>query len=197
MSVGVRPLIEVFEDMPDSRQRQGQRHPLPAILALACAATLCGYRSYGAMAQWGRNYSHDLAVALGFAQGRTPCAATFYNVFKGVDCAALEAVLGQWAQSVVAVAQVGQTGLPALAMDGKSLRGSRGQGASEAHLLSVVSHVLGLTVLQMAVGDKTNEITAAQEVLKQLVLEGQVVTVDALLTQREIAQQIVQKGGTT
>ena len=196
MSVGVRPLIEVFGDIPDSRQRQGQRHPLPAILALACAATLCGYRSYGAMAQWGRNYGHDLAVALGFAQGRTPCAATFYNVFKGVDCAALEAVLGQWAHSVVAAA-AGQAGLAALAMDGKSLRGSRGQGASEAHLLSVVSHVLGLTVLQMAVGDKTNEIRAAQEVLKQLVLEGHVVTVDALLTQREIAQQIVQKGGTT
>jgi hypothetical protein len=82
-------------------------------------------------------------------------------------------------------------------MDGKSLRGSARQGALDTHLLSVVSHHLGLTVHQQAVSDKSNEIPAAQEVVRALVLEGRVLTVDALLTQRELAAQIVKKGGTT
>ena len=85
----------------------------------------------------------------------------------------------------------------ALALDGKTLCGSRSQGACDVHLLSAVSHGLGLTLSQQAVCDKTNEITAAQTVLASLVLEGRVVTMDALLTQRAIAETIVTKGGTS
>ncbi len=80
-------------------------------------------------------------------------------------------------------------------MDGKTLRSSAKQGASGAHLLSAVAPVLGLTLHQKAVPHKTNEIGAIQEVLQALVLEGRVVTVDALLTQRDVARTIVEKGG--
>jgi DDE_Tnp_1-associated len=107
---------------------------------MACAALLCGYRSCGAMAQWGRNYGAELAQALGFKNGKTPCTATFYNVFKGLDRAALEAVLGQWAQGVLqATESAAPSAAPrALAIDGKTLRGSARAGAHEAHLLSSV-----------------------------------------------------------
>jgi DDE_Tnp_1-associated len=206
VSVECRPLIEVLAQVPDFRQASGKRHALPALLALACAGLLCGYRSYGAMAEWGRNYGAELAQALGFNTGKTPCAATFYNVFKGLDRAALEDVLGQWAHSVlqtmqtwgqVPAATTAATTAAAMALDGKTLRGSARAGAPEAHLLSVVSHQLGLTLLQVAVEKKTNEIGAVQEVLHKLILEGHILTVDALLTQREVAQTIVTKGGTT
>jgi hypothetical protein len=69
-------LIDVFSEIPDFRQPKGKRHPLKAVLALAAAAMLCGYRSYSAMADWGRNYGHDLARALGFTHKKTPCAST-------------------------------------------------------------------------------------------------------------------------
>jgi predicted transposase YbfD/YdcC len=63
------------------------------------------------------------------------------------------------------------------------------------HLLSALSHRLGLTVWQQAVADKTNEIPVMEEVLHGLLLEGRVITVDALLTQRAIAQTLVEGGG--
>jgi predicted transposase YbfD/YdcC len=82
-----------------------------------------------------------------------------------------------------------------MAIDGKTLRGSRKPGAPAAHLLSVLSHRLGLTLWPQAVADKTNEIPVLEDVLHKLVLEGRVITVDALLTQRAIAQHIVADGG--
>src|SRR4029453_7217483 len=72
---------------------------------------------------------------------------------------------------------------------------SHKQGAPGAHLLSALSHHLGLTLAQQAVDDKTNEITQVETVLRQLVLKDRVVTMDALLTQRHVAQTIVDTGG--
>ena len=84
-----------------------------------------------------------------------------------------------------------------MAIDGKTLRGSQKQGAPGAHLLSALAHRLGLTLAQHAVADKTNEIPVVLELLRHVVLEGRGMTMDALLTQRQIAQQIVDAGGTT
>ena len=193
MNKRVRPLIEVLAEVPDFRRAEGKRHPLPAILALVCAATLCGYRSYAAMAEWGHHYGTELAQALGFKNGKTPCVGTLHTVLSRLDHQALEKALGQWAQEVLAANGAGT----ALAIDGKTLRGSARQGAPGTHLLAALSPALGLTLCQQAVADKSNEIAAVQQVLQSLVLEGRVVTVDALLTQREVAQTIVAKKGTT
>jgi hypothetical protein len=59
-----RPLIEVLAEVPDFRSNRGKRHPLVAILALACRAMRCGYRSYTAIAEWGRHYGAHLVHAL-------------------------------------------------------------------------------------------------------------------------------------
>jgi predicted transposase YbfD/YdcC len=83
----------------------------------------------------------------------------------------------------------------AVAVDGKTLRGSKKQGAAGAYLLSVLAHRVGLTLTQQAVDDKTNEIKAVETVLEQIVLHGRIVTMDALLTQRQVAQTIVDRGG--
>jgi predicted transposase YbfD/YdcC len=190
-----QPLIEVFAEVPDFRRCRGKRHPLPAMLSLACCAMLCGYRSYSAIAEWGHNYGTSIAQALGFTHN-TPCAATLHTVFRHVDRDTLEAKLGAWAeQVVVSIPAAPSVGEAAIALDGKTLRGSRKQGAPGVHLLSALSHRLGLTLAQQAVDDKTNEITQVETVLRQLVLKDRVVTMDALLTQRHVAQTIVDEGG--
>jgi hypothetical protein len=158
------------------------------------AATLCGYKSYGAMAQWGANYGVFLVRELGFTRGRVPSVGTLFSVFSRVDKVALERAINDWAEQVLSL-------LPeegkALSGDGKWLRGSHAQGAADTLLLSVVSHRLGLTVLQKAVPDTTNENAALPDVLRQLVLHGRILTLDAAHTHVQTAQSIVQKGAIT
>lgn len=188
-------LLDVLSEIPDFRQSQGRRHPLQAVLALAVCAMLCGYRSYGAIAEWGRNYGTDLIAALGFTGQRTPCAATLNTIFRQLDRLEVESKLGEWAHRIFESAAGSSDALPAIAIDGKTLRRSRHQGAPAVHLLSALGHRLGLTLCQHAVADKTNELTAIHEVLSSLVLESRVITVDALLTQREVAQTVIARGG--
>jgi predicted transposase YbfD/YdcC len=190
-----RPLIAVFTTIPDFRKPRGKRHPLTAIFALACCAMLCGARSYSAIAEWGRNYGTRIAQALGFTHA-TPCAATLHTIFRHVNRDEFEAHLGTWADQVVEHLSPGpETPEIVVALDGKTLRGSNKQGAPGAHLLSALAHHVGVTLAQHAVDDKTNEITAVETLLHHLVLEGRIVTMDALLTQRHVAQTIVDKGG--
>lgn len=85
--------------------------------------------------------------------------------------------------------------LEGLTIDGKTLRGSKQQGAEEAHLVSMLSQRLGIVIKQLGVGSKTNEIPIVEKLLESLVLHRRVVTVDALLTQRAIVQVILAGGG--
>jgi hypothetical protein len=187
MSTPLAPLLEVLRQVPDPRMRRGRRHPLAALLGLACGARLCGYRSYSAISEWGRNYDPAFLRALGFTRATAPCAATLFQVFRRLDREEFEGLLGAWAEQVLAsTAPVAEE--EALALEGKTLRGSQKQGAPAAHLLSVVSHRLGLTVGQAGVDAKTNEIPVAGVVLEGLVLEGRIFTMDALLTQGALAQ---------
>lgn len=186
-------LIDVFSEIPDFRQAKGKRHPLKSVLALAAAAMLCGYRSYSAVAEWGRNYGQDLARALGFTHNKTPCASTLYNIFSKIDKQVFDNQLSGWAEAVDSASATHE--LEGAAMDGKSLRGSQKQGAPGAQLLSAVSHRLGITLCQVEVPDHTNEIGVVLELVRGLILEGRVITVDALLTQRKLAEAILAQRG--
>jgi hypothetical protein len=156
MTKTVRPLIDVLAEIPDPRQARGKRYPLAGLLTLACAALLCGYKSYSAMAEWGTNYGPALWQALGWRRG--PCAATLYLIFRRLDWAVLDAKVGAWAEEVLAQTPARPGSLEAVACDGKTVRGSRKHGAPGMHLLSALSHRLGLTLGQVAVDEKTNEI---------------------------------------
>jgi predicted transposase YbfD/YdcC len=199
-SIEVPPLAEVLGQVPDVRCARGKRHPLQAVLLLACVAVLGGARSESAIADWGANYGPEWRRRLGLTHTRGPSQATIHRLFRQIDVARLEACLGHWAQQVLAcvptaAAADGDRPLEGIALDGKTLRGSRKRGAVDTHLLSAVSQRLGVVLGQVAVADKTNEIPTAPELLAQLVLTGRVVTVDALLTQTALADAILEQGG--
>jgi predicted transposase YbfD/YdcC len=187
-------LVDLLAQIADFRQSSGKRYSLVSILSLAVAAMLCGYKTYSAIAQWGRIYGPHLSEALGFKDGKTPCAATFCNIFSGLDKDDVEQKLGTWAETLQAQSQQEDI-CEATSIDGKSLRGSKKQGALAAHLLSAVGHRLGLTLYQVGVEEKTNEIGAVTKLLDQLILTDRVITVDALLTQQDVSQTIIERGG--
>jgi predicted transposase YbfD/YdcC len=133
---------------------------------------------------------------LGFTHKKTPSASTLHTLFKGISVEVFEAKLGAWAQGVTSELPASpEAPLAATAIDGKTLRGSKKQGAPGVHLLSALSHHVSMTLAQVAVDDKSNEITAVETLLRELMLEGRVVTMDALLTQRPIAQRMIDAGG--
>jgi hypothetical protein len=199
MERAVRPLIEVLAEVPEVRQRRGIRHPQVALLAAACAAMLCGRTTYAHFASWGRSYAkadRALLDALGFTHPTLPCEVTFYHLFRRLDAVDFERRLGAWAESILAAtAPAAPAAGDGIALDGKTLRGSKRRGAPGAHLLAAVSHRLQQTLGQVAVDDKTNEIPLAPTLLASLLLQGRVVTMDALLTQREIAHTVLEGGG--
>jgi len=156
---------------------------------------MCGYRSQAAIAEWGANYGRKWLAKLGIKGRRGPSQPTLHRIFKGLDCQQLERVVGQWAELVLDSSPQPPSAMEAVALDGKTLCGSQRQGAVDVHLLSALSHRLGVVMAQVAVQDKTNEIGQVDELLASLVLEGRVITADSLLTQREIAQAIIDDGG--
>lgn len=190
-----RHLLDMLASLPDPRKEKGKRHPLKAILALAIIAMMSGYRSYAAIAEYGRSY-RTLRKALGFRHKQTPCAATLYNVFRRLDLNALEAILTQWTLSALEdFAWRGEGGLTGIAIDGKTLRGSKKQAAKITHLMSIVSHELGITVAQKAMSKKTHEVAVSREMLGAFDVSGKVVTADALLTQRSFCESVLASGG--
>jgi DDE_Tnp_1-associated len=120
MELQCRPLRDTLHEIPDPRHARGRRHPLAAILALICVAMLCGYRSYSAIADWGRCYGQKLARALGFTHDKTPCAATLHHVLRKLGGPLMEAALSAWAESVLAALPPAAGEPEALAIDGNT-----------------------------------------------------------------------------
>lgn len=190
----VRPIPSIaayLAEVPDTRSRQGLRHPLAAVLCLMMAALLSGRDHPKAISEWGRDYPQEVMAALGFRNG-TPCPSTLHEVLKRLDWKALERQLRHWAEAVLCA--LGVTEQVVLAADGKTLRGSLKQGSEVTHLLSVVVQGLGITLSHEEVSRKSNEIPALPTLLSRLILAGRVITMDALLTQRGIAKSIVEAG---
>ncbi|WP_422926515.1 ISAs1 family transposase [Singulisphaera sp. PoT] len=192
-------LLHFLDEVLDPRSRHGRQHPLSAVLALACCAIMCGSRSYAAIGQWAHDQDIAFMHRLGFTR-RPPKSGGIRKVLMALSPAALEAALTRWAEALLGQIPAEDEGLLApFALDGKSVRGSFDGLNKAVHLLSLVAHRSGLTVAQAKVPDgakdKTNEHKAALQLLSGLVLEGRLITGDAIFCQRDLSRQIVDSGG--
>jgi hypothetical protein len=192
-------LLQFLTEIPDPRSPHGRQHPLSAVLALACCAILCGARGYSAIGQWAHDQDISLMHRLGFTR-RPPKSGGIRKVLMALDRAALEAALTRWAEALLGrPTDTDEASPQALAIDGKTARGSFDGLEKAVHLLSLVAHESGLTVAQAEVPhggvDKTNEHKAALRLLEGLVLEGRLITGDAIFCQRDLSRQILQAGG--
>jgi len=177
--------------LPDPRSRHGQRFPLMALLASATAAMLCNQTSYAAIAQWTRNQSPELRRALGYFR-KPPTDGAFRYLLGLLDLSAFEAALAAWIAQLVAV-QPEQ--LRPTALDGKTLCGSDDKLRGAVHLLSLLDGPTGGVLKQLAVDAKTNEHKAAFDLLRGMILQGRIITADAMFCHRDFAQEIRDRGG--
>jgi len=193
------PLLDALAKVSDFRQARGKRHPLTAILALGCAAALCGASNLTAMSQWGRHNGQELLARLGFTHFPGPSVATVCRIFSQVDVVALEQALTAWWQAWLPA-------LGPLALDGKTVRGSR-QGSQEAlQLLAAFATEVRVVLAQRAISHG-DEIATALALLEGLDLSGWIVSGDtctaphavrckcAKLTQKKLVSTIIAQHG--
>jgi hypothetical protein len=188
-------LLDAFKTLPDHRRGHGLRHGQPFVLACAAAATLMGAGGYQGFEDLCGKLTQRQLRALGCRrnkQGRyaPPSDSTFFRVIHQLDAALFESALGAWLlQQEVSV-------LARLAVDGKVLRGSGRNDGKPLQLLSAVTHRLRLTLGQIPIEEKSNEIPALKPLLKSLpALAGSLITADALHCQQESARLVTQDLG--
>jgi DDE_Tnp_1-associated/Transposase DDE domain len=181
-------LLSRLAQIPDPRGRQGRRHSLAAMLAAIVCGILSGARGYKAIAQWARAQHATIGPWLGF-QRRPPCANSFRNLLLALDPQILEAVLRQWIEGVLG--QPLADSLPGVSIDGKTLCNTLATHERNVHLLSLFDQTMGGVLGQQAVDPSTNEAKAAFDLLKAVVLEGRLITGDAMFCQRDLCREII------
>ena len=188
-------LMDAVVDIPDPRKARGKRHPWAVLLTLISAALLAGQRSGRAIGQWVDEHAGELQTHLSLPPRPLPSPSTFRRTLRALDVAALEARVAQFTQTLDEPPPVLEAApWQGQAVDGKAVRGAQAHGA-KVHLVSLVRHGTGLVRKQVRVRDKSNEITAVPTLLQDQDLRGTVTTMDALLTQQAIAQQILDQQG--
>jgi predicted transposase YbfD/YdcC len=180
-----------FQDLTDPRVERTRKHPLINIAFIAVCAVLSGANSFAAIHEFGVDRRTWLARFLDLSNG-IPSEDTFRRVLARLDPAAFEKALLSWMQAVQE-ATAGRF----VAIDGKALRGSynRRDGKAAIHMVSAWATENKLSLGQVVVGEKSNEITAIPELLGLLELSGAIVTIDAMGCQKEIAAKIRERGG--
>jgi len=185
-SLGIKSHLRTLRD---PRRRHGRDHRLLDIIVIAICAVIGGANSWRAMALFGRTHRAWFQRFLALPHG-IPSYHTFRRLFQQLDPQAFQTCLRQWLLDVSGVLRV-----PHIAIDGKTLRGSGSAALGPLHLVSAWATQAHLSLGQVAVEAKSNEITAIPALLELLELHGAVVTIDAMGCQKTIAEKIVQRGG--
>jgi predicted transposase YbfD/YdcC len=184
-------LVSRFRQLEDPRRKTiNKLHQLEDILMIAFCATLGGADGWEEMELFGQTKEAWFRQFLTLPHG-IPSHDTISRVFRMIDPKAFQEILIQWLLSLQSV------GSQQINIDGKTLRHSfdRVSGQSPLHLLSAWASETGVVLGQAVVGAKENEILAIPQLLQLLELEGSLVSMDAMGTQKEIARQIIDQGG--
>jgi predicted transposase YbfD/YdcC len=179
--------LNYFKDMPDPRQRGKVTYPLDEVLLLALLAVLAGAESFVDIARFGRMKREFLRRFRPFLDG-TPSHDHLGDIFAALDAEQFQRCFVAWVASLIGVPE------GVVAIDGKTVRRSGGKAGKDAiHMVSAFAAGQRLVLGQVKVAEKSNEITAIPKLLDMLVVEGAIITIDAMGCQRAIAQKIIDK----
>jgi predicted transposase YbfD/YdcC len=197
-------LLECFAAVPDPRDRRGIRHSLASVLAMCTAAALCGNTAIEDVTAWVAAAPQQVLAAAGCRRDAPgacvpPHPDTVVRVFTALGAQALAGHAGAFLAArahpgPVTFGVAGPGWLPAIAADGKAVRGAAGPDGQVPYLLAAAVHGTGAVLAERLIGPKTNEVPELAPLLRELneyyLLAGHVITVDAGHTVRAHATVI-------
>ncbi len=178
---------EYFTQIKDPRVQRTRYHLLTDIISIAILAVIAGAQGWEDIEEYGISKQEWLKTFLQLPFG-IPSPDTFRRVFERINPREFEQCFRQWVQSLVEKLRV-----EVVAIDGKTHRGSydRESQLKALHTVSAWSSEHRLVLGQTKVSDKSNEITAIPALLEMLDISGCIITIDAMGTQKSIAQKII------
>lgn len=183
-------ILTHFADLADPRDERGKDHLLIDIITITICAVICGAESWVDIELYGQSKQAWFSTFLKLPHG-IPSHDTFARVFARLDPEAMQQCFLGWIRAISALS-AGEV----IAIDGKKVRHSydtvNGKGA--IHMVSAWASENRLVLGQQKVNEKSNEITAIPLLLEVLAIEGCIVTIDAMGTQKEIATTIIERG---
>jgi predicted transposase YbfD/YdcC len=182
--------ISYFTELPDPRIDRCKEQLLEDIIFITIAAVICGAETWNEIEYYGKAKEEWLRQYLRLPGG-IPSHDTIHRFFSAFEPLAFEAAfMLLWIRAVSALTE-GKV----VSIDGKTVRGSRDKGGKRAvHVVSAWTNANELSLGQVKVDVKLNEITVIPRLLDVLALKGCIVTIDAMGCQRDIAEKIVSKG---
>ena len=184
-------LFERFEVLEDPRDIRGKRYKLIDILIMTIYALLCGQEDYVNIAYFMKLKEEYFINLLGLENG-TPSHDCLSDLYAKIDSKKFMSIFIEWVQEIIK----NKTG-KIISIDGKAIKNATDKinGGNIPYIVSAFLGDIGLSIGQVKVDDKSNEITAIPELIELIDIKGSTITIDAIGTQEDIVNLIVDKKG--
>jgi predicted transposase YbfD/YdcC len=180
-------LVHIFSQVQDPRSHINKLHDIVDILLIGIVSVLCGAETWLQMKMFAQSKEDFFRKFLTLENG-IPSEDTINRVFSAIDSNEFESCFIEWVNSISGLKK-GQV----ISIDGKALRGAKSKGKkSPVHMVSAWANENNLVLGQVRVNEKSNEITAIPKLIETLVIDGCIITIDAMGTQTDIAKKIVE-----
>ena len=183
-------LLNWMEYIEDVRQERKVRHKLKDILVIVLFATLANADDWVEMELFAKEYKDYLREYIELKNG-IPSHDTLNRVMGLLSPEILQQLYGKWQELLNR--NEGETLKKIICIDGKTMRSNKRKDKAPSHIVTAWSREDGFSLGQKAVEEKSNEITAIPELLGKIQIKGQIVTIDAMGTQKQIAEEIRRK----
>ena len=181
--------LEYFEELEDPRSKINLHHQLNEILFLTLCAIICGAEGWDDIELFGKSKERLLKEFFPYKYG-IPSDDTLRRFFRALNPEAFQSCFIKWMQSLDI-----DTTAKVICLDGKTSRRSYDHDKKALHTVSAFASETRLVLGEQKTQEKSNEVTAIPELLELLEIEGSIVTIDAIGTQKKIARKILEQGG--
>ena len=182
-------LFERFEVLEDPRDTRGKKYKLIDIIIMTIYGLLCGLKDFVNIADF-MKLKEDYFTKLLKLENGTPSHDCLSDVFAAIDSEKFMEVFIEWTKDIIK----NKTGKN-ISIDGKAVKSATDKinNGNIPYIVSAFIGEIGLSIGQVKVDDKSNEITAIPDLLDILDIKGATITIDAIGTQEEIVNKIVDK----